>query len=299
MPWMDAIRDPSWERLNSGVRRWLARGAKYLGQASRGRAAGPNTAAFLVGCQRSGTTMTIAVFEQSPEMWVYGEDHPAAFDNFRLRPRERVAALVRRSFVSPVLFKPICDSQLADQLLSEHPGSKVLWIYRNYRDVANSLVRKFGDHQKEIICGIHDRDWDRLGWRGERLPQDLIELATELWRPEMLAEEAGALVWLIRNRFFFDLGLLGDERVLLVRYEDLVRTPLQGFGRMFSFLGAPFDPAIVADVHDSSVGRHAFPEIDERVRSRCDDLLRRLDQAYAMDESAIGQPDERISESAS
>lgn len=298
MPWMDAVRDPSWARLNAGVRRWLARGAKYLRQRSRGRVAGPNVAAFLVGCQRSGTTMTIAVFERSPETWVYGEDHPAAFENFRLRSQERVAALVQRSFASPVVFKPICDSHLTDRLLDEHAGSRAIWIYRNYRDVVNSLVRKFGDHQKDIIRGIHDRDWDRLGWRGERLPEDLIELATELWRPEMPAEEAGALVWLIRNRFFFDLDLHGDERVLLVRYENLVRSPAQGFGRMFSFLGAPFDPAIVADVHDASVGKHAFPEIDERVRSRCDDLLRRLDQAYGLHESATLQPGDRIAKSA-
>jgi hypothetical protein len=301
MSWKEAIRDPSWTRLQGGLRRRLQRGAKYLRQARRGRSASPNFAAFLVGCQRSGTTMTVAVFERSAETWVYGEDHPAAFRNYRLRSDECVERLVRRSFVSTVLFKPICDSQLTDRLLDRHPGSRAIWIYRAYQDVANSLVRKFGDHQKGVVQGIHDRDWTRIGWRGERLPEDLIELSTQLWRPEMPPEEAAAVMWLIRNRFFFDLGLSQDERVLLVRYEDLVTDPTRGFGRIFDFLNMPFDPAIVADVHASSIAKSAFPSIDPRVSSLCDELADRMATAYQEQGSVTPAPfeGERLNHSSS
>ena len=40
---------------------------------------------FLVGCGRSGTSMFIWQLEKSWQIKLYNEDHPAAFDEYRLR----------------------------------------------------------------------------------------------------------------------------------------------------------------------------------------------------------------------
>ena len=105
----------------------------------------------------------------------------------------------------------------------------------------------------------------------------------------------------IRNRFFFDLGLSQDERVLLVRYEDPLTDLTRGFRRILDFLNTPFDPAIVADVHASSIAKSAVPSIDPRVTSLCDELADRLATAYPEQRSVMPAPfeGERLTHSSS
>ncbi len=109
---------------------------------------------------------------------------------------------------------------------------------------------------------------------------------TRLYRDDISYEESGALVWYLRNRLYFDLELERDDRVILVKYEDLVREPAPQFRRVFEFLGCPFRPEFVEGVFASSIRKRDFPEISGEARSLCDGMMARLDEFYEYGKAA-------------
>ena len=268
-------------RVRASARLRIERAKKYARVRRQGRRDQPKTPVYIVGCQRSGTTMLIETLERSPFTWVYHEDRGPAFANFRLREKPVIDALIRRSFARCVVFKPICDSHLTDELLERHDGSKALWIYRDVRPVVASAVRKWDAHQRDVMDWIHAGDWERLGWRGERLSPETRSALARCYRPDLSLQEGAALFWWMRNRFFFELGLDADERVLLLRYEDLVTKPEASFERVFSFLGCPFSPALCDEVSPRSLRTSAEIPLAPEIESLCRDMTERLDRELA------------------
>jgi hypothetical protein len=264
------------------IGRQAQRARRYVEQRRRFDRHLARRALFVVGCQRSGTNMVMWTLERAPDTWVYHEHRLSpAFRDYRLRPTPVIERLVARSPAPVVAFKPICDSHLTDRLLARHAGSRAIWIYRRYADVANSAVRNFGEHLRDILRWIVQGDTDWLGWRGERLAPDAVELVRARFREDLPLEEAGALFWYLRNRFFLDLGLDREPRVLLVRYEDLVAGGEEPFREIFEFAGCAWNPAFTADVFASSVGKDRFPALGDETRAACDALQAGLDRAYA------------------
>lgn len=278
----DRLRRATPRKLARHALAQARRGQKYLWQRRHLDRGVPKLGVFVVGCQRSGTNMLTRVIDRSPHAWVYPEDpYSAAFRDHRLRSPEVVDRLIRRSVAPTVAFKPICDSHLTDELVARHERSKAIWIYRGYRDVANSAVKNWGTHQVDIARWIVERNWEILDWRGERLGTEVDGLIRRVYRAEMSPQEGAALFWYTRNHFYFELGLDEEDRVLLVQYEDLVAHPAEAFRRVFEFIRCPFDPAFVSDVFLSSIGKTEFPAIDPRIESACEELQARLDTRYA------------------
>lgn len=266
-------------RLSNSV----SRRAENLGRFVRQqlRPAPPKTLpVFILGCQRSGTTMLSRVFERSPDAWVYGEaSHSPAFRTMRMRDRAQIARLIRRHNAHAVIFKPLTDTQWGDRLLDEHPGSRAVWAFRDYRDVAASAVDKWGAHQREVIEKLAERDDAGLGWRSERVSEELRdELATLIG--DGIDDYSGAvLFWYLRNRYLFDLDLASRAGVLVVAYEDLVGDPLPAFSRLFDYLELPFDASFVHDVSARSVGRAEGRALPPTIERTCDAMLERLRRA--------------------
>jgi hypothetical protein len=265
-------------RIERALTKRATRAGKYLRQRRQLDAGRERRALFVVGCQRSGTNMLLEVLDRSSSIWVYEEGWRPAFVGYRLAAPDVVERLIRRSPAPLVAFKPICDSHLTDRLLHLHPGSKAVWIYRRYPDVANSAIRNWGDHQRDVVRWICAGDWARLDWRGERLSPATVDSFRHLARGDISPAEGAALFWYLRNHFYFELGLESDRRVLLVRYEDLVAQPAQHFARISEFIDSPLEPRAFAPVFPSSVNKEPCPEIDPEIRSLCDGLLARLDR---------------------
>jgi hypothetical protein len=235
-------------------------------------------ALFVLGCQRSGTTMLIDTLRRSPRTVVHPEKSRLAYDAFRLRSPAVIAAITRLSPGELAVYKPLCDAHLGDRMLDAHTGSLAIWAWRGWADVANSAVRKWGAHQGEVITTIARGGADQVGWRGERLPGALVaQLAAVLDEVGPLSDHAGAaLFWYVRNSFLFSLGLDADPRVMPLGYDELVTAPHATFPRVFAHLRLPFDPAWVEEVSDRSVGRDPAPEVPAPVAALCDALEARL-----------------------
>jgi hypothetical protein len=263
------------------AQRQAVRTAKHLWQRMNLDKNAKKTPLFVLGNQRSGTTMLMKVLEKSRYMRVYQEHSRKAFGtDWRLLPKPVIQELIKESYAASVVFKPLCDAHLALQLLSDYPNAKAIWIYRHYDDVANSAVNKWGEHLKDVMRQITVGDWDALGWRGENLSQENITLVKQLYSPEMNFQEPAALMWYLRNQWYFALGLDQDPRVLLVRYESLVQNPEAGMKRIFKFAESTYEPEIIEDVSERSVGKGKDVQIRPAVQELCDALLGQLDLCY-------------------
>ena len=119
--------------------------------------------AFVMGCQRSGTSMLLQLLDKSPQVITYGETERPAMRNYRLASENAIRGIMRRTPAQTVAFKPICDSHWTDRLLETYEGSKAIWIYRHYPDMVNSSLRKFSAQLKRIKKLASD-DLDGTGW---------------------------------------------------------------------------------------------------------------------------------------
>jgi len=85
----------------------------------------------------------------------------------------------------------------------------------------------------------------------------------------------------VRNRFYFDLDLANEKRVLLCRYEDMAADPASFMRRIYDFVGVPYPgDRIVAPVHPRSIRKGSDLAIGPETEAACEDLWKRLEEAY-------------------
>lgn len=275
---VDRLRRLRPSRIGPILRRESRRAAKRLWQRALLHRAGAPVPVLVVGCQRSGTDMLMEVFDRARETEAWNENvYSRAFLEYRLRPPEVVAELVRRSPARAVCFKPVCDSHLTDRMLASLEGARAIWMHRDWADVVNSAVRNFGSHQLDIQRRIAAGEVEALGWRAERLPEEIVATIRALAAAPMTPEEGAALFWYTRNHFFFSLGLDRDPRVLPMRYEDLVLHPEDEFDRLARWLGIVLERRAWRHVSSSSVGRRSRPSVREEIEQLCGEMQQRLD----------------------
>jgi len=268
--------------MNNGVQAaaWLAQLSERVPYLNALRS---KTPVFVIGCQRSGTTMLLNVLSRSAQVRVYHEVNMRAFDEYtRLRPQVRIQRLISRSSRPIVLFKPLNDSQHADRLLEMHNNTKAVWVYRNYQDVVNSELTKWNDVPMKMMYEISTGKYTNpfRAAMGERLSKETEAIIKRLCDRGLSSEDGAALLWYVRNNIYFDLGLQHEAKVLLCKYEDLVTENTDSFQRVFQFVGAEFSPGHVANVHNRSVGKTDPPVIDPEVRELCEQMMGSLNQVY-------------------
>lgn len=237
---------------------------------------------FILGSNRSGTQMVCEAIGKFPHGWDYQESEAnIAFKDYQLRADWLIKWLIRFSPAPAVSFGNILDSQFADDLLLRFEGGRAIWVYRRYEDAANSSVRKWGGHFKDLARWVARGELERLGPRGKGVSADTVRLFAGLFSEDLSDEDGACLYWYMRNQLYFDLNLHMDPRVLLVQYEDTVLNKEKAFWRILDFLGFSYDPVIVDGIFASSVSKHPWPGIDPRVQEVCDTLKERLDAQYA------------------
>jgi hypothetical protein len=273
------------ERLATAVSRRAFNAGRYLYQSVRRLGSrAPRQLLFIFGCQRSGTTLVKDIFDNDLNARVYGEFSEISRSqkgrrNLRLKPLEEVKAIIERGPARLIVAKPIAETQNALKLLAFFPGSKALFIYRNYAAVAASNLKLFGpgngiSNLRPIMEG------DATNWRAEGVSADVRGMVAARFRGDMDPYDAAALFWYVRNRFFFDLGLDRHPAVRPLRYEDLVRDPSGMMARVYGFLGMDCPRAAAALVHGDSAGKGREVKLSAEIRDLCQDLLERLEHAH-------------------
>ena len=263
------------QKLAAVLGRWVER-------ASGG---GNKTPIFIVGCQRSGTTMFIRVLRKCSRTDVYGESNEAAFsEGCRIRSDATLRSVIGNSRESIIVFKPLNDTQNTDKLLQVQPNAKAILIYRHFHDVVNSLIQKWGDAQKEAVHQIATGRYSGPGSEalGERISAENLALAQRLDKRGLSDNDAAAFIWFLRNSLYFDLKLDANSSVLLCNYEEMVTDPDWYFRRVFDFIDAKYSSRYVADVACSSIHKHNPPVMSEEIEKLCEGLMDRLNAQHKL-----------------
>jgi hypothetical protein len=253
---------------------------------------GPRTVLMIMGCQRSGTSLTYWIFERDFSTRIFRESSVLSSDDtverLRLNPLPEVLRELDQRQVPLVVMKPLVESQRATELLRQIPGAKVLWLYRHYQDVASSNLKAFGmDNGIRDLRPFVAREADN--WRSQHASEETLATIDRFFAEDMNPYDAAALFWYARNQLFFDQGLDTNPDAILCRYEDLVLNPTETMRRMYDGLGVAYPgDHIVQDVHPQSVGKGRQSRLSPDVEAVCEDLLERLDHAYAASGLATG-----------
>lgn len=241
--------------------------------------AGSAVPVFLFGVQRSGTNMVARGFRSSPEFEVFNENDKRAFTDFRIRPVDQIAPLVVGSRHRWILFKPLCDSHRAVELLEQLgdpvPG-RALWVYRWVDPRVRSALAKFGDANLKALSQIAAGRTGGL-WQAGGLSEQNVKLVSSFDFDTMSPASAAALFWFIRNSLFFELGLDRRSDVLPVSYDRLIKAPDEVTQQICTFLGCPWDRRFAEHIEPRHLSEAPDLEIDLQIRSLCEELQARFD----------------------
>lgn len=268
---LTAIRNPdNWQRRASVLRKqWTGAFRKPC----------DSRAVFVLGKQRSGTTMLMHAFHRHPDMLVFDEHlNNKAFDEHRLRSLDVIHDLVEQSRFAGVCFKPICDSHRIGELRDAFPDGRFIWMYRDYRDVAASSLRKFEHSVRAIRLVCTGRKGG--GWFQEGISPSVARMLKEVYRPGLTDFDLACLTWWARNRIVIDSGLAGGPGVTVVKYEGLVSRPGPVLEWLFQRIGIGFREGVARHISPRSAGRHPSPALDSAVQSLCAEALISLDDAW-------------------
>ena len=241
-----------------------------------------STKIFVVGCQRSGTTLLMDIFEKDFQTVVYREGSNIFKDDGSLRLKE--LGIVKKEFERRksklIVAKPLLDSQNCNDIIKSFPNSKAVWIFRNYKDVASSNLKLFG-----INNGISDikpiYEKNKIDWRAEKYSNATRHIIKKFFSFAMNPYDAAALFWYSRNIIFFEQRLNENKNIILCNYEELVENPLEVSKRLYDFIGVNFPgKRIVSDVHIKSKGKGKNIKLSADVESLCTDLLIKLNRAF-------------------
>jgi hypothetical protein len=244
---------------------------------------------LLFGLQRSGTNMVARGFRNSPRFEVFNENDRRAFSDFRLLPADTVNRLIERCRAEWVLFKPLCDSHRAAELIEGVAGgapARAFWVLRDVDSRTRSAVGKFGDANLRALRSIAAGEGDGL-WQAGGLSEANRSLISSFDYSSMPPADAAALFWFVRNSLFFEMGLDRRDDVKALSYGRLVAAPQAVTRQMCEFLGCPWEPALCAHI-ESRLPAGAPVDMDPRIRELCDELQARFDAVLARDPAPEG-----------
>lgn len=240
---------------------------------------------FIIGCQRSGTSLMNRIFTREPNTSVYREASQLSSKDpkkLRLNSFEEVKSALAKNYAPLIVIKPVVESQNALQLLENFPESKILWMYRNYKDVIKSYSKRFSGNRAIIdLKPIIEKD--RKNWRAEKASDYVRSIIIRYFSEDMSQYDAIALLWFTRNQLFYELNLDQNSKVFMCKYEDLVAHPIEMMKTIYQFLNINFQEIRgIDEVHSQSVGNGNALELSPSIEKLCNDLQEKLDHTYSL-----------------
>lgn len=201
---------------------------------------------FIVGCQRSGTTLLRLILECHGRIQCFDEHL-----GYRLLRRDDWAAEITADLVgfkAPMLTEQFSDAVFQDYNLepfpNRHAGQPLIFMIRDVRDTVASMVNYRVGRSSTWL----DR-WGipALAWKMEHYPEYASQLEPILrrWASSSHARlSQGALCWRYKTNALARYQALGLP-VLVLRYEDVVTRPRTELERVCAFLGVDWEEGLL------------------------------------------------------
>jgi hypothetical protein len=239
---------------------------------------------FVVGCSRSGTTVTYETLAAAPELLSFGFEIPQFWNRLygplnngwiseaagaeHARPEHRDAAFryfYQHLGAGRVLEKTCINTLRIPYLLRLFPDARFVFIHRDGRDNISSmmdgwrqgrvdggfgLTQFFGPSPEPVAINDGEfREWHFFlppGWRAYN---------------QSSLEEVCAFQWITANRMALDASrAMPRQQWIRIRYEDILDRPVALFKEVFEWLDIPFDPRL--ENHCASLDRRPTSIVD-------------------------------------
>jgi hypothetical protein len=237
---------------------------------------------LVVGCQRSGTTLMLEIFNADRRSVTFPERSAlssSAEDRLRLKPLPEVKRTLDRTRAALLVLKPLVESQNVPALVEGLDNCHAIWMYRRPESVAASDLSYFGMANGERNLRLLLTN-EPPNWRGELVPETTRSVLARYYRAGMDPYDAAALFWWARTSLFFDLGLDERREVRLCSYERLVDSPEPTVRALYDFIGLSYpDRDVTQGVRRQSAGRGDDTRLSPEVRRLCEELWERLERA--------------------
>ena len=165
-------------------------------------------------------------------------------------------------------------------ILDYFKNSYVLWVYRDYKDVASSNLKKFG-----LVNGINNLrpiiNAEPHNWRSEGVSEEEKDLVFRYFSEDMKPHDAAVLFWYLRNNLFFRLKLDENPRVIMCKYEHLIENPKTVLARIYKICDQQFPgERISKEIHSKSIKKGKDIDISPEIDLVANELLMKLDEAF-------------------
>lgn len=250
----------------------------------------PSRPLFVVGCHRSGTTVVRRVLSTHPQIWLAKETQYLAFLDLHLGdwhvPRSEDELRAHVAWIRPFLagtgwtVAPEAD----DFLLSGEPRT-LAGVYRwicGFERPAGRETGWWGDNTPRYVSLIPELDRgfpDARYIHVVRDPRDVVRSALDVWFGGNTALTAAG-EWMERVGAGLAAGHLVGDRLLVLRFEDLLREPEPTMARVAQFLEVDdrFRPndtggdaaAVAGQEHLKRVGQPLDPSVIGQYRKGLD-----------------------------
>ncbi len=241
---------------------WTFNGSKYT------------TPVFIMGCGRSGTRMMLNILERDERIQVLRENDPKIARNYLLI-KEFIRPAIDSCRAPVLLMKPILNSFEASNLLSEYDQAKAIWIFRNYKDMAASSVKKFESRVSGYIKKIVELGTGN-NWVSSGIPDDTLKKLRGIDTSGFNNHDWMCLIWWSVNLTVFKDKLYKNKRFLLLNYDRMVHNPNLYFKKVYDFIGISRRLKDLNYIHSKSIGKGSSIKIQPIVNKMCLELSKDL-----------------------
>lgn len=220
---------------------------------------------FIVGCSRSGTTVTYETFASSselislgyeiPEFWngLWGPHHnnwaSESATESDARPEHRNAALryfYQRLGVGRVLDKTCINVMRLPYLYRLFPNATFIYIHRDGRDNISSMINGWRHDGHFGLSQFLGPSPERVAIGDGEFSEWSFFLPPR-WRDYNNAslEEVCAYQWITANSLALEAKkMIPSEQWIQLRYEEIFDHPVEMFERAFQRLGITFNDSV-------------------------------------------------------
>lgn len=238
---------------------------------------GPAFYIWIVGCQRSGTTLLERIFRQDLNSEVFGEFSPLTIgpDKTALKPFAEVQNMLAGCNARYGVIRPLFESDRIDEIMDFFQPSVAVWMFREPLYVVNSMLNKWGDQFFNISRCVES---DCQGnWRLENLYRQIKEDAKRITGTDQNSHDLYALYWLKRNEIVLQPEFISLNKFFLLDYKALVREPKQCVDTIIKGAGSKkVWRYFSTDAHQGSMNRQISSQVTPEVLDHCSQLYNRL-----------------------
>lgn len=230
---------------------------------------------FILGKHRSGTSLLFRVLSRNLKVCPFNEKQSSAiFDNYKVRSFDNIKKTVQRCGAPVALVKPISDSDAVLDFIKIFPDCKILWIYRNFRDVTNSTFRKWPEVHQFIRNQIQESN------PGPFFSKNTYNKVKTIYHSGLSDYECVCLIWWVKNMIVVENNLDQLLNVMLIDYDKLIKNVVPQFDEICRFIGVKFNQNHAREVNQESFKKAPFGDVDLQIKTMCEDLESELEQRY-------------------